>query len=158
MQIIYQVGIVTSQLYCNEWCNIKRGRFSNTKLHQRDCCEELGLQFNVSQLCVDEKFKQTASHFDHIKYGSIMVTNWGGGGRITEREWKNHQTVKHSTHCVTVYIHFVPPFGLFPYKLYTCTEGSCWNRPGFKAVSGSAVETQVSAEAGGTADTQTVTV
>jgi len=28
------------------------------------------------------------------------------GKGITEQEWKNHQTFKHSTHSVTVYIHF----------------------------------------------------
>ena len=33
-------------------------------------------------------------------------------------------------------------------------EGSCWNRRVFKTVSGPSVETQVSVEKGGTADTQ----
>jgi len=45
---------------------------------------------------------------------------------------------------------------LFTYKLYTCTKWSCWNRRVFKTVTGSSVETQVSAEAGRTADTQTM--
>ena len=57
------------------------------------------------------------------------------------------------TLCDTVYTfhHSSVPF---PYKLYTCTERSGWNGPVFKTVTGSAVETQVSAEGGGTADTQ----
>jgi len=43
---------------------------------------------------------------------------------------------------------------LFPYKLCTCTKCSDQNRRVIKTVTGSSVETQVSAEAGGTADTQ----
>ena len=45
---------------------------------------------------------------------------------------------------------------IFPYKLHTFTKWSCWNRRDFKTVSESSVETQVSAEAGGTADNQTM--
>jgi len=45
---------------------------------------------------------------------------------------------------------------IFPYKLYKYPKGCCWNRQVFKTVSGSSVETQVSAAAGGTADTQTM--
>ena len=40
------------------------GRFSDTELHQRDCCKEFGQRFNVGQLCVDVKLEQTASDFD----------------------------------------------------------------------------------------------
>jgi len=53
LQSIYHFSIVTSQLYCNEWCDIERRRFTDTKLHQRDWCEDLSLKFNVGQLCVD---------------------------------------------------------------------------------------------------------
>ena len=77
MERIYHFGIVTSQLYGNEWCDIKRGRFTDTKLHQRDCCEKLGLKFNVGELCVDVELKGTASYFDDIKYANIKVTDWG---------------------------------------------------------------------------------
>ena len=76
------------------------------------------------------------------------------GREITEQECSNHQTVKHSTHSVTVYVLYTV-FGFsFPYKFYTWTKASCWNRRVFNTVSGSSVEIHVSVEAGGTADTQ----
>jgi len=95
MERIYRFGIVTSQLYCNEWCDIKRGRFTDTKLQQRDCCEELGLKFNVCQLCVDVKLKGTASYCDDIKYASIKVTDWEGklqnrNGKTTRQSNTTH--------------------------------------------------------------------
>ena len=46
----------------------------------------------------------------------------------------------------------------FPYKLYTSTEGSCWNRRISRTVTGASGETQFSPEAGGTANTQTMKV
>jgi len=36
------------------------------------------------------------------------------GREITEQEWKNHQTVKHSTHSITVYI----PFTTIPFYFH----------------------------------------
>jgi len=89
MERIYHFSIVTSQLYCNELCNNKRERFTDTKLQQRDCCEELCLRFNVGQLGVDVKLEQTATDFDDIKYGNLRFNRLGR--EITEREWKNHQ-------------------------------------------------------------------
>lgn len=43
-----------------------------------NCCEELGLQFTVGQLCVDVELKGTASGFDGIKCAGVKVTDWGG--------------------------------------------------------------------------------
>ena len=103
MQSIYHFGNVTSQLYCNEWWDIKRRRFTDRKLHQRDCCEELCLKFNVGRLCVDVKRKQTESHFDDIKCAGIKVIEFER--EITEQEWKNHLIVKYSTRSVRVYIY-----------------------------------------------------
>ena len=59
-------------------CDVKRGRFTDRKLQQRDSCEELGLQFTVGQLCVDVELKGTASGFDGIKCAGVKVTDWGG--------------------------------------------------------------------------------
>jgi len=78
MQRIYTFYIVTSQLYCNEWCNIKRRRFTDTKLHQRACCEEFGLTFHIGQMYVDVKCKQIEPHFDDIKYASIKISGLEG--------------------------------------------------------------------------------
>jgi len=91
MQRIYHFGIVTIQLQCNEGYIIKSRRFTDTKLHQRDCCEELCVKFNVVQLCVDVKFKQTASHFDDIKYARNRVTDLEG-----KLQNKNGKTTRQS--------------------------------------------------------------
>ena len=95
MERIYSLVIVTSQLYSNEWSDIKRGRFIDTKLQQSDCCEELGLKVNIGQLCVDVKLKGTASYFDHIKYASLKVTDWEGklqnrNGKTTRQSNTTH--------------------------------------------------------------------
>ena len=59
------------------------------------------------------------------------------------------------TFCKSIYT-FYCSWILLPYKLYKCTKGSFWKRRVFKTASGSSVETQVSAEAGGTADTKSM--
>jgi hypothetical protein len=79
------------------------------------------------------------------------------GRKITELEWKTHQAVKQHTICNSIYTFYCSEI-LFPYKLYTCAERSCWNRRVFKAVTGSSVEKQVSAEADGTADKEAMEV
>jgi len=61
MQTLYHFRIVTSQLCCNVWCNFKMS-FTETKLHQYDCCGDLILQFVVGQLCVD----LNARNLNHI--------------------------------------------------------------------------------------------
>ena len=63
------------------------------------------------------------------------------------------KTVKHRTHPVTVYIFYLSST-IFPCKPYICTKGFFWNRLVFKTATVSSVETQVPAEAGGTAHTQ----
>jgi len=122
---MYHFGIFTSQLYCNEWCNIKRWRFTDTKLQQRDCCEELGLRFNVVHLCVDVKLEQTASDFDGMKYGSITVTDWEG--KLQNRNGKTTSSQTQHTFCNSIYTFYRSSIS-FPYKRYTCTERSGGNR------------------------------
>jgi len=109
------------------------------------------VKFNVGQLCVDVKCKHTASILDGMKCAGSKLSS-------VERKLqnKNVQTTRQSNtaHILSQYIYFIPSSIICPYKLYTYTEGCCWNRPVFKTDSGSSVETQVSAEAGGTVDTQ----
>ena len=86
-------GFTTSVLFqasCTVMSDVtfKKGDFNDTKLQQRDCCEELCLRFNVGQLGVDVKLEQTATDFDDIKYGNLRFNRLGR--EITEREWKNH--------------------------------------------------------------------
>jgi hypothetical protein len=52
---IYQFCIITKLLYSNEWCKVKKRRFTDTKLHQRNCCDVLCLQFNVDEFYLDVK-------------------------------------------------------------------------------------------------------
>ena len=59
-----------------------------------------------------------------------------------------------SIHVYTFYHSWI----LFPYKLYKWTNESCWNRRVFRTVTGSSGETRVSAEGGGTADTQAMKI
>ena len=113
------------------------------------------MRFNVGQLCVDVELEQTASDFDGIKYGSITVTDWEG--KLQNRNGKTASSQTQHTVCNSIYTVYHSCVS-FPYKLYTCTERSGWNRRVFKTVTGSSGETQVSAEAGGTADTQTMKV
>ena len=75
------------------------------------------------------------------------------GKGITKQEWKNLQTVKHSTHYVTVYILFTTAGFHFHIKCIHLPNGPVGTDE-FLRLTGSSVETQVSAEAGGTADTK----
>ena len=46
-------------------------RIDSRERNQADFCEEFALNFNVDQLCLDVKCKQSGSHFDDIKRASI---------------------------------------------------------------------------------------
>ena len=123
-------GFTTSVLFqasCTVMSDVtfKKGDFNDTKLQQRDCCEELGLRFNVGQLCVDVKLEQTASDFDGMKCGSITVTDWEG--KLQNRNGKTTNSQTQHTFCNSIYTVYHSCVS-FPYKLYTCTERSGWNR------------------------------
>jgi hypothetical protein len=79
----------------NWWSNIKMRRYTD----QCDCCEYLGLKTNFGQLCVGVKCKQRASHFEDITFEILEVLDLEWLHRT--RMLKN-QSVKHSTHSVTV--------------------------------------------------------
>jgi hypothetical protein len=109
------------------------------------------VEFSVGQLCVDVELKGTAYYFDDTKYASNKVTYLEG--KLQNRNGKPTRQSTQHTFCSNIYTFYHSSIS-FPYKLYTCTKRSGWNRPVFKTVTGSSVETQVSVEAGGTADTQ----
>jgi hypothetical protein len=107
--------------------------------------------FNVGQLCVDVKLKGTESFFDDIKYTNTKLSDWER--KLQNRNVNTPDSQTQRANCNNKCTSYNSSIS-FPYKLYTCTERSCWNRRVFKTVTGSSGETQVYAEAGGTADTQ----
>jgi len=79
-------------------------RFTDTKVRQRDCCGELGLKFNIGQLCVDVKLKGTASYFDDIKHASIKVSYFEGKLKSENRKTtRQSNTARH----LQQYIYFM---------------------------------------------------
>jgi len=100
----YHFVIVTSQLYFNECCNVKRKSFTDTKLHQGDCCEKLGLKNNVGQLWGDVKCKKTAPRLDDLKY---VVSKLSSVDRKIHNT--NVQTTRQSNtaHILSHYLHFI---------------------------------------------------
>jgi hypothetical protein len=109
------------------------------------------LGFTVGQLCVDVGWQGTAKYFDDMKYANIKVTDWEG--KLQNGNVKPTRQSTQHTFCNNIYTFYHSSIS-FPYKLYTCTKRSGWNRPVFKTVTGSSVETQVCVAAGGTADTE----
>jgi len=71
-------GFTTSVLLPSSCTVMSAVTFTDTKLYQRDCCEELCLKLNISRLCVIVKCKQTESHSDGIKYARIKETGLEG--------------------------------------------------------------------------------
>jgi len=76
-------------------------------------------------MCVDVKLEQTASDFDGMKYGSITVTDWEG--KLQNRNGKTTSSQTQHTFCNSIYTYYHSSIS-FPYKQYTCTERSGWNR------------------------------
>ena len=83
---------------------------------------------------------------------TLELTDWEG--KLQNGNGKTPTSQTQPTFCNSMYT-FYHRCVSFPYKLYKCTERSGWNRV-FMTVTGSSGETQVSAEAGGTADTKTM--
>jgi len=73
------------------------------------------------------------------------------GRKITELEFKRTSQTQHKFCHSNIFYLSSTTLTCKPYK---CVEVSFWNRGVFKTVTVSSVETQVPAEAGGTADTQ----
>jgi len=86
--------------------------------------------FYISQLSVDVKFKQSDSYIDDIKYASINVSVWKGNYKTRMKKPPDSQT--QHTLCNSIYTFYYSWISL-PYKMYTFTKWSCWNRRVFKA-------------------------
>ena len=76
-------------------------------------------------MCEDVELEQTASDLDGVIYGSITVTDWEG--KLQNKNGKTPSSQTQHTFCNSIYT-FPNSSISFPYKLYTCTELSGWNR------------------------------
>jgi len=60
LRLNYECNVLTTSVLLQVSCTVMsdvtlKGGDLLTKLHQRDCCGDVGLKFNVGQLCVDVK-------------------------------------------------------------------------------------------------------
>ena len=51
-----------------------KGDFLSQVTLQYDCCEELGMQINLSTLSIVLTYQKTVSHLDDLKYASMKVS------------------------------------------------------------------------------------
>jgi hypothetical protein len=87
---------------------------------QYDCCEELGIQVNLSKLTVDLTYRKTVSHLDDLKYASKKESDLLED--VREQEWRNNHVVYHDTHSVLLFFIVSVVSIYLLYKLYTCTR------------------------------------
>jgi hypothetical protein len=83
---------------------------------QHDCCEELGVQINLSKLTMDLAYKKTVSHLDDLKYASKKVSDLLEN--MKEQEWKNSHVMYHDTHSVLLFLVMSVVLIYLLYKLY----------------------------------------
>jgi len=76
-------------------------------------------------MCVYVELEQTASDLRDIKYANVKVTDWEG--KLQKRNGKTTSSQTQHTFCNSIYTFYHSSIS-FPYKLYTCTERSDWNR------------------------------
>ena len=67
------------------------------------CCEELGMQINLSTLSIDLTYQKTVSHLDDFKYASKKVSELLED--VKEQEWKNSHVAYHDTHSVLLFLY-----------------------------------------------------
>jgi hypothetical protein len=78
------------------------GDFMSKVRLEYDCCEELHVKFNISNLSLNPSFKHTVSHLDDLKIATLRISDVET--MIREQEWKTLHTSAHHTHSVLVYI------------------------------------------------------
>jgi len=93
-----------------------KGDFLSQVTLQYDCCEELGMQINLSRLIMDLTYKKTVSHLDDLKYASKKVSDLLED--VKEQEWRNNHAVYHDTHSVLLFLVLSVVFAYLMYKLY----------------------------------------
>ena len=87
---------------------------------QYDCCEELGIQVNLSKLAMDLTYGRSVSHLDDMKYASKKVSDLLE--EVRDQEWRNNHAIYHDTHTVLLFL-IVSIFSIFLlYKLYIYTR------------------------------------
>lgn len=86
-----------------------------------DCCEELGMKFNISSILLNSNFKHIVSHLDDFKIASHMVSEVEQ--IMKEQEWKRLHTVSHNKYSVLVYICSTLIRLFATCKLYNCFKG-----------------------------------
>ena len=166
-------NLLICKLRINSGCKT----FTNSVLLKASCAAMSGLTIKGGDLLTQNCTGVTA-----VKncVCSLMLVNcvqmWSAGKRrlilkiwnvltLRYRVWKGNcsrrmekppDSQTQHTLCGSIYP-FYYCWILCPYKQSTSTKRSGWNRRVLESVSGSSVETQVSAAAGGTADTETMT-
>jgi hypothetical protein len=114
----------TAILYCssnigNISTQLKGDLLSQVTL-QYHCCEELGIQVNLSKLAVDLTYRKTVSHLDDLKYASKKVSDLLED--VKEQEWRNKHVTYRDTHSVLLFLILSVVSIYLLYKLYTCTR------------------------------------
>jgi len=72
-----------------------KGDFLSQATLQYDCCEELGMQINLSKLSMDLTYHKTVSHLDDLKYASKKVSELLED--VKEQEWRDNHVAYHDT-------------------------------------------------------------
>jgi hypothetical protein len=128
-----------------------------TQIHlQYDCCKELGVKRNVSNLPLDMKFKQTVSHLEDLKYASFKVAELDK--EIKEQEWKNHHVNNHTSYSTIVYVILVVSVMYISYKLYVFLK-SRWQHTGRpRALMAQVRELKTSTETRGSGNTVNINI
>jgi len=65
---------------------------------QYDCCEELGVKVNFSQLPVEIAYKKTVSHLEDLRSARTKVSDLLK--EVNEQEWRNNHVTYRNTHSV----------------------------------------------------------
>jgi hypothetical protein len=86
-----------------------------------DCCEELGVKFNISSIRLNTNFKHIVSNLDDLQIASHKFSEIEQ--MIKDQEWKRLHTVSHDTYSVLVYICLILIVLYVIYKLYNCLKG-----------------------------------
>jgi hypothetical protein len=69
---------------------------------QYDCCEEIGMQVNLSKLTMDLTYRKTVSHLDDLKHAIKKVSDLLED--VQAQEWRNNHVVYHDTHSVLLFL------------------------------------------------------
>jgi hypothetical protein len=123
---------------------------------QYDCCEELGIKFNISNLPLELKFKETVSHLDDFKYASFKISELEK--EIGEQEWKNHHVKTHTSYSIIVYIILAVISMYMLYKLYMYIRRRWTKVARTKSITTSPREMQVSTESSGQGNTFNINI